>query len=162
AHGGKAVADDGIDGNSNANENDADGSVSGEAFASADGIANVSAFTQDIVMGGNQQANFATLDVAGGNRTEANDIGGQPVSDGAPEHSGGDSHGGDGHDGDGHGGHDGGHDGGLAIRGFDNDVNDLDAKSLINVNPHSAVTLDDFRLDMVAIGGSFNGPGNDM
>lgn len=150
ADGGKAEADDGIDGNSNANNNDADGSVSGEALASADGIANVSAFTQDIVMGGNQQGNFATLDVAGGDRIEANDLGGQPASGGAAAQSGGNDNG------------EGGEDGGLAVRGFDNDVNDLDAQSLINVNPHSALTLDDFRLDTVAIGNSFNGPGNDM
>jgi hypothetical protein len=150
ADGGEATADDGIDGNSNANDNDADGSVSGEALASADGIANVSAFTQDIVMGANQQGNFATLDVAGGDRTEGNNVGGQPASGSAAAQSGG------------NGGGDGDQDGGLAVRGFDNDVNDLDAQSLINVNPHSAVTLDDFRLDTVAIGGSFNGAGNDM
>jgi hypothetical protein len=151
ADGGKATADDGIDGNSNANDNDANGSVSGEALASADGIANVSAFTQEIVMGGNQQGNFATLDVAGGDRIEANDLGGQPAGGGATAQSGGSDNGGD-----------SGEEGGLAVRGFDNDVNDLDAQSLINVNPYSAVTLDDFRLDTVAIGSSFNGAGNDM
>jgi hypothetical protein len=147
ADGGEATADDGIDGDSNANNNDGNGSISGQALASADGIANVSAFAQDIVMGGNQQGNFATLDVAGGDRVEANDVGGQAASSGAAAQSGG--------NGD-------GEDGGLAVRGFDNDVNDLDAQSLINVNPYSAVTLDDFRLDTVAIGNSFNGPGNDM
>lgn len=154
--GGKASADDGIDGNSDANRNDGDGSVLGEASASADAVADVAAFTQDIVMGANQQANFATFDVVGGDRIQANDIAGE-IGGGDDRHD---------HDGDNHhedGDHDGGRQhGGLAIRDSDDDVNDLDAQSLINVGYHSELFMDDFRLDTVAIGESFNGPGNDM
>src|SRR5690606_8394736 len=40
AQGGTAQAGDGIDGNSNANFNGTDGIISGDALASADGIAN--------------------------------------------------------------------------------------------------------------------------
>jgi hypothetical protein len=147
AEGGEATAEDGIDGNSDANNNDGNGSISGEALASANGIANVSAFTQDIVTGGNQQANFATLDVAGGNRLEANDVNVAPAAAAQAAGSGGNG---------------GEEDGGLAIRGDGNDVNELDAESLINVNPLSFVHMDDFRLDTIMNGESFNGPGNDM
>src|SRR5690606_34239848 len=67
--------------------------------------------------------------------------------------------------GSGHGGH-GGDAGGTAIRestvltSNDDDVNDLDTSNLIDVLGN--LNMDDFDLNTVAIGDSFNGPGNDM
>jgi hypothetical protein len=156
---GTSTAGDGIDGSSDANRNDADGSVQGDASASANGIADVAAFTQDIVMGANQQGNFANLDVIGGDLLQANDI-----KEKTRDHGGGhdnDDHDNNSREGDGDSGH-GGHDGGLAIKDSDDDVNDLDGQSLISVGYDAEVFMDDFRLDTVAIGNSFNGPGNDM
>lgn len=159
--GGSANAYDGIKGDvsNSANGNAGDGSVSGSASASADAIANVAAFTQDIVMGGNTQGNFTTLNVTGGDLTQANDIGGK--------HGGGDHDGGwgddDEHEASRDGGYGGDDDGGLAIRNvtFENDVNDLDAQELLNAW-ESEINLDDFSFDTTANGDSFNGPGNDM
>lgn len=159
--GGTAHSDDGIDGNSNANDNDENGTVAGSAAAAADGIANVDAFAQDIVMGQNQQANFATLNVIGGDKVDADNIGKNDYkpynanSNDDAEYGNGGGHGG------GHGGH-----GGVYVSGsslleeFDDDVNDLDSQALINVE--GSLTMDDFALEVVAIGDSFNGPGNDM
>lgn len=164
--GGSAHADDGIDGDikDSASGNAGDGSVLGSALASADGVAAVSAFTQDIVMGANTQGNFATMNVVGGDSVQANDI----DDKGHGNHGGDDGYGGYGGEdgGDGHGGH-GGDDGGLAIKNsditeiFDDDINDLDAQELISVKG-SDLYMDDFTLDTTAVGSSFNGSGNDM
>lgn len=156
ADGGHAKADDGIDGDieDSANGNAGTGSAIGSAAASADAAANVSAFTQDIVMGSNTQGNFVNLNVTGGNLTQANDI----------DAKGGGHWGGD-HDpkatSQGNGDH--GSDGGIAYRDvtFDDDINDLDASELLNVEG-ATLSMDDFMFDTTAIGESFNGPGNDM
>ncbi|MFM9942065.1 MAG: hypothetical protein ACKVP7_21480 [Hyphomicrobiaceae bacterium] len=149
--GGTAVAGDGIgtaDLHNTNSDNEGDGTVSGDAAASADGIASAEAFTSSIMAGGNQQANFATLKVVGGDELNAGDIKGyHPGSD----------------DDGGAGGHSG-YGGGLAIKdskvSLDDDLNDLDTSNLINVQGN--LNMDDFDLDMDAIASSFNGPGNDM
>lgn len=164
--GGRAYADDGIDGDidDSANGNAGDGSVLGSALASADGVAAVSAFTQDIVMGANTQGNFATVNVVGGDSVQANDIDDHGGHGGGGYGGYGAEDGGDGYGG--HGGH-GGDDDGLAIKNsditeiFDNDINDLDAQELISVKG-SHLYMDDFTLDTTAVGSSFNGSGNDM
>src|SRR5690606_15521581 len=74
AEGGVATAGHGINGNSNANNNGLDGAVSGSTVASTDGIANVEAFTQNIVMGANVQVNNVDAIVVGGNSTIADNI----------------------------------------------------------------------------------------
>jgi hypothetical protein len=156
ADGGHAKADDGIDGRieSSAIGNAGSGSIDGSAEATADAAANVAAFTQDIVMGNNTQGNFVNLNVTGGNLTQANDIdakgGGHWGDDDGPKGSSRDG-----------GDHDGG---GTAYRDvtFDDDINDLDASELLNVESGSSLNMDDFTFDTTAIGDSFNGPGNDM
>jgi hypothetical protein len=157
AKGGEASAGDGIEGNSHADWNGTDGSVLGESLASANGVANVSAFTQNIVTGANQQGNFASLDVVGGNLLQANDINGQPAVNAATDGGHHDPKGEDEKEDKGDR-----HDDGLAVRDSDDDVNDLDAQSLISVGYDAELYMDNFRLDTVAIGDSFNGPGNDM
>lgn len=151
--GGVSEAGDGIgkaDLNNTNNDNEGDGTVSGESLATADGLASAEAFTSEIMAGGNQQANFSTLNVVGGDKLDAGDIKGHlPGSDGDGGQPGG--HGGYGH-------------GGLAIKEakvtLDDDLNDVDTNNLINVG--GTLTMDDFNLDMDAIASSFNGPGNDM
>lgn len=148
--GGVAVAGDGISSahiSNAASDNEGDGTIAGEASATADGIAAADAFTSEIMAGGNQQANFSTLNVVGGDKLDAGDVNGYHP----------------GHD----GGHGGGHDGaadGIAIKDskvtFDDDLNDIDTSNLINVQ--GKLEMDDFDLDIDAIASSFNGPGNDM
>ena len=162
ADGGSATAGDGI---SYADVKDVDGSVAGSTSASADGVATAEAFNANIMAGGNQQANFATLDIVGGNLKDVGDVG--DAGDGHGGHGGGypqantyaNGEAGDGDHGGG-GGHGGGD--GLAIRNslIDDDVNDLDSSSLIDVD--GALSMDDFTFDLTAIGNSFNGAGNDM
>ncbi len=74
--GGWASSGDGISGNIKGvgNYNGADGSISGSTSASADAVANVSAFTQNIVMGANLQVNNFTATVVGGDSVGADDI----------------------------------------------------------------------------------------
>ena len=48
------------------------------------------------------------------------------------------------------------------ITDLDNDVNDIDQSDLINVAGCANLTMDDFTLDVTAIGDLFNGRGNDM
>lgn len=74
--GGWASAGDGINGGvrGSANHNGADGSIAGSTAASADAVANVSAFTQNIVMGANLQVNNFTATVVGGDQVSADDI----------------------------------------------------------------------------------------
>lgn len=150
-HGGTSEAGDGIgyaDLQNTNSDNEGNGTVSGDASASADGVASAEAFTSSIMAGGNQQANFATLKVVGGDELNGGDIKGY--------HPGSDDHGGA-------GGH-GSYGGGLAIKDskvtLDDDLNDLDTHDLINVQGN--LNMDDFNLDMDAIASSFNGPGNDM
>lgn len=164
ADGGKATAGDGIE---SAYVTDADGDVNGSTSATTDAEAIANAFTADVIAGANTQANFANLNIVGNNMSEVGDV------DEGPGHPGG---GGGGYDGPGshdasrtgqdggNGSHPGGgdDDGGLAIRDvlYDDDINDLDSSELINVEGH--LYMDDFNLDLTAIGNSFNGPGNDM
>ncbi len=154
AEGGTSEAGDGI---KDATIKDADGDVDGSTSASADAAANAEAFTVDITAGGNQQANFATVNIVGGDQDSIGDGPGYPPADGYANGDNGD------HKDDGNGGDAGG----LAIkdswiyRDHDNDVNDLDSYDLIDVS-NGSLTMDDFDLDVTAIGNSFNGPGNDM
>jgi hypothetical protein len=148
--GGTAEAGDGIASahiSNAANGNAEDGSIAGDASASADGIAKAEAFTSEIMAGGNQQANFATLNVVGGNKLDAGDVSGYH-----PAHGGG--YGGD---------HEAAADG-IAIKDskvtLDDDLNDVDTSNLINVQGN--LEMDDFDLDIDSIASSFNGPGNDM
>ncbi len=166
AKGGSANSGDGIgkaEGWGLASDNEGDGTISGDTLASADGVASAEAFTANVIAGGNQQANFATLNVTGGDLVDGGD-GVYPAGSGP--HKGG-------HDGknDHEGSENGGildADGGIAIKDswvnsdLDNDVNDLDSSELINVSEESTLYMDDFDLDITAIGGSFNGSGNDM
>lgn len=154
AEGGNSNAGDGI---ANANltntntENEGDGIVSGDTSASADASATAASFNNDITAGGNQQANFATVNLVGGDRLDAGDgfAGGVGTYTAPDENGNGDS------EGEG--------DGGLAIRDsyvtFENDLNDIDASELINVA--GTLDMEDFDLDVDAIASSFNGPGND-
>ena len=157
ADGGEAHAGDGI---KDATIHDADGDVDGSTAASADAIASAEAFNVDITAGGNQQANFATLDITGGQATDVGDIGGyaggNQYSNGVktddPKDPPSDGKGGD----------------GLAIkdswvyRDFDDDVNDINTNDLINVSDAGYLSMEDFDLDLTAIGNAFNGAGNDM
>ena len=160
--GDKAESDDGIHGDSTANSNVGDGSVSGSTSAVADAVGNISAFTQDITMGGNTQANLSTITAIGGDSSLGGDKGGDKGGG-----WGGDEKvlsavetAGKGHEGEGNGDNDGG--GHRPITDLDNDVNDIDQSDLINVAGCANLTMDDFTLDVTAIGNSFNGHGNDM
>jgi hypothetical protein len=147
AQGGTSTAGDGIGAahlNTTNNDNEGDGIVSGAASASADASAAADAFSNDIMAGGNQQANFATINLVGGDQLDADNIKGVRQADDA-------QHGADAGD------------GGLAIKDshvtLDDDVNDLDTSKLINVS--GELDMDDFSLDVLSIGNSFNGAGND-
>ncbi len=156
AEGGHASSEDGID---HANITDADGDVVGSTLASGDATASAEAFTSTITAGGNQQANFADLNIVGGNQDVVGDVG-KLYPDAPAPHAADAANGSDdtGYTGD---------KSGLAIKGSDikldsdNDINDLDTDDLINVE-HGTLTMDDFDLDITAIAASFNGPGNDM
>lgn len=159
AHGGHASSGDGIatiKGSHNASGNEGDGTISGDSSASGNGAASAEAFTASVLAGGNQQANFATVNVTGG--------------DEGFSHPGYDKGHGHGKDGDGPATDSNVLDpnGGLAIKDshvssyLDNDVNDLDSSELIDVNGDGILHMDDFDLDVTAIGGSLNGGGNDM
>src|SRR5690606_10657762 len=157
AEGGESYAGDGIgeaELESTNSDNEGDGAVTGDAAATADAAASAKAFTADIIAGGNQQANFATINVVGGNLLDGGDVAGQ--ANGVQTQAGGH-----------HGGHGGGHGSGdgLAIKdswvSYDDDLNDLDTSELIEVDPYGELKMDDFNLDMDAIAESFNGPGND-
>lgn len=148
AEGGNSTAGDGIDHahlSDTNNDNEGDGIVSGITSASADASAAAAAFNNEIMAGGNQQANFSTVNLIGGSQLDAGD--GYALPGGAS----GDAS--DTPDGD----------GGLAIRNshahLDNDLNDIDAIELINVS--GVLAMEDFDLDVDAIASSFNGPGND-
>lgn len=162
--GGDGHSGTGTDGHSSANYNDGNGSVSGSSSASGSAIGSASAFTQDLNLGSNTQANQSAINLIGGNSLRADD-----VSSGGGKGP----HGGPGHGGPGYGGPEaaslsapgdggGSHSGSTSVvTDYDNDVNDIDVSNLINVASGAELSLDDFTLDITSIGNSFNGAGND-
>lgn len=167
--GGTANSDDGIDGNvggwNNASGNDGDGTIEGSTTATVDINTGIEAFTQDIVTGANTQVNNASASAVGGNSLTAEGVYGDPaqVAGSAPTSGGG-------------GAKDGGDPwiGDVApgtvtdiywseiVRDSDDDGNDVDTSSAINVHDAAWLDMDDMDIDNVAINDSFNGAGNDM
>jgi hypothetical protein len=137
AEGGDSDAGDGISGDFEdeiASENAEDGTIDGDALATAEATAEIDVFNQDIVMGDNTQGNTAKIEAVGGDSIDANDIEDAPAPGADAE-----------------------------VSSFEgNDVNDIDSSDLINVEDEATLEMDDFSLDVIAIGDSFNGPGNDM
>ena len=170
ADGGKSYAGDGVHDASlddASNGNLGDGALSGDAIATADASAFAKAFTAEIIAGGNQQANFATVKVIGGNMGDKGDYNAQTnalAGDHDKPEKKGDHH--DRDDWKHHGGDkDHGDGDGFAIKNsyvqYDDDLNDVDVSELINVEPYAHMNMDDVSLNVDAIANSFNGAGND-
>lgn len=170
AEGGTSYAGDGVRNTSLDDANNGnlgDGALSGDAIATADASAFAKAFTAEIIAGGNQQANFATVKVIGGSMGEKDDYNAQTNAlagdHDKPEKKG------DHHDWDDRKHHDGDKDhgdgDGFAIKDsyvqYDDDLNDVDVSELINVEPYAHLNMDDVSLNVDAIANSFNGAGND-